>query len=294
MKKNENQVTKNLETKKCFIITPIGHDGSEINREAIGIVDVVLKPLLFELNCEVTSALDFNTGQITDQIIKSIYESDLIIANLTEQNPNVMYELALAHAFEKKTIHIIQKGGLAPFDVGVHKYYEYVNDVRGAQELEVVLRGVVQTALFNEEIVSNPVVGALTSYNVAQPKHLELNMLDAIEALIDKKLNGLTLGNIGKSNEVTSDNNKYDASINYKIDNNIANNLQKEYLNKLSPFSKLSQNERDELARWLHKARQSKSLVTDDIEDMSLKLDIDFDCFYKFVTESCRIYPLPF
>lgn len=40
-------------------------------------------------------------GRITDQIIDSIRNADAIIADLTGNNPNVMYELGYAHALSR-------------------------------------------------------------------------------------------------------------------------------------------------------------------------------------------------
>ena len=56
-------------------------------------------------------------GMITSQIIQRIIDSPLVIADLTESNPNVFYELAIRHAIRKPLVQIIQKGDKIPFDV---------------------------------------------------------------------------------------------------------------------------------------------------------------------------------
>ena len=56
-------------------------------------------------------------GMITSQIIQKIIDSPLVIADLTESNPNVFYELAIRHAIRKPLVQIIQKGDKIPFDV---------------------------------------------------------------------------------------------------------------------------------------------------------------------------------
>jgi len=43
-------------------------------------------------------------GRITDQVLRAIDESPFLIADMTDNNPNVMYELGYAHALEKPTI----------------------------------------------------------------------------------------------------------------------------------------------------------------------------------------------
>ena len=45
-----------------------------------------------------------NQQNILADIISPIYEADVVLADLTGLNPNVMYELGIAHSFNKKTI----------------------------------------------------------------------------------------------------------------------------------------------------------------------------------------------
>ncbi|OAN12719.1 hypothetical protein D3D03_09170 [Exiguobacterium sp. RIT452] len=56
-------------------------------------------------------------GEILPSIIKSILEARIIVVNLNGRNPNVFYELGIAHALGKKTILISKFGEELPFDV---------------------------------------------------------------------------------------------------------------------------------------------------------------------------------
>lgn len=42
---------------------------------------------------------EFEIGSINDRVIKNVYNADLVIANLTTLNPNVMFELAMGYLF---------------------------------------------------------------------------------------------------------------------------------------------------------------------------------------------------
>jgi hypothetical protein len=50
------------EKKKCFIITPIGPDDSIIRRQADGVIDAVIEPVLESLGFNVTVAHRMNEG----------------------------------------------------------------------------------------------------------------------------------------------------------------------------------------------------------------------------------------
>jgi hypothetical protein len=74
-----------------------------------------------------TLSVDLATpGNIMNQVWKDIRRSDVVLADLTGMNPNVFYELGLAHALGKDTILIKQiDADAVPFDVQSHKYCEY-------------------------------------------------------------------------------------------------------------------------------------------------------------------------
>jgi len=76
-------------------------------------------------------------GRITDQIIEAIRSADLLIADLSDTNPNVMYELGLAHTMGKPAIIITQDLHSSPFDVRHFRMILYdrsrlVKDLRSA------------------------------------------------------------------------------------------------------------------------------------------------------------------
>jgi hypothetical protein len=50
-------------------------------------------------------------------VIKLLYGADLVVADLTGANPNVVYELAVRHSFNKISIHLIDKAEQIPFDL---------------------------------------------------------------------------------------------------------------------------------------------------------------------------------
>ena len=70
-------------------------------------------------------------GGIVEKIRKSIEEADLIIAEMTDLNPNVYYEVGLAHALNKRVILITQSIENLPFDLrGMrHIIYETAYDL---------------------------------------------------------------------------------------------------------------------------------------------------------------------
>jgi hypothetical protein len=56
-------------------------------------------------------------GMISEQVLKYLVRSRLVIADLSFHNPNVFYELAIRHMTGLPTVHLIRKGDQIPFDL---------------------------------------------------------------------------------------------------------------------------------------------------------------------------------
>ncbi len=145
--------------KSCFIITPIGATNSEIFRHAKGVIESVLKPTLSEYGFDrIEAAYEINiSGLITTQIVERIVKADLVIANLTNNNSNVMYELALRHVMAKPIIHICENGQNLPFDIKDNRVIFYENDMLGVCELKEAIRKYVEEIKIVEKNDSNPI-----------------------------------------------------------------------------------------------------------------------------------------
>jgi hypothetical protein len=179
---------KPFEGKTCFVITPIGGDGTSIRREADGIVDEVLIPVLEgQLGFEVKVAHRIEvTGSISQQVIRGVMESDLAICNLTTLNPNVMYELALRHAARLPVVTIASDSTNLPFDVAEDRVIFYQNDIMGAHKLKDNLKPMVINCMSDDE-PDNPVYRAIKASKVIKEVHAtggsEAAIFDAIDQL---------------------------------------------------------------------------------------------------------------
>jgi hypothetical protein len=109
-------------SKVCFIVSPIGADGSEQRQHADLVLGSLIEPALQELGLKPVRADQISKpGLITGQVIEHIAKAALVIADLSFANPNVYYELALRHAARRPVVQITRSSDKLPFDVGQYR-----------------------------------------------------------------------------------------------------------------------------------------------------------------------------
>jgi hypothetical protein len=104
--------------KTCFVICPIGEQESETRKRSDQVLKHIIRPAVESCGYGAVRADEIDKpGIITSQVIQHIVSDQLVVADLTERNPNVFYELAIRHALRKPLVQIIKKGESIPFDV---------------------------------------------------------------------------------------------------------------------------------------------------------------------------------
>lgn len=131
------------ETKKgnngndCFIIMPIadqeGYDKGHFNK---------VYEDLFKVACNKSGFNAIRADEVKQtnlihlDILQKLIESPMAICDLSNRNPNVLFELGLRQAFDKPTVLVQECGTPKIFDISPLRYTEYRKELKYREVLE--------------------------------------------------------------------------------------------------------------------------------------------------------------
>jgi hypothetical protein len=144
--------------RKVFVVSPIGKAGSDVNRRANYALKYLIRAALQEPDWVVHRA-DEGTSpdSIGHHVIKQIADADLIVADLTDHNPNVFYELAIAHGWRKPVVHLNTVGQSVPFDiVDLRTIFYDITDLASVEQCIIKLREYAEAVIGKGEELVTP------------------------------------------------------------------------------------------------------------------------------------------
>lgn len=78
---------------------------------------------------------------IIQEVVNLIWRSAIVIVDLTHRNPNVLYEMGIAHTLGREVIPISQEIESVPFDLRHHRVCKYFPNDEGLEDLRHKLKG---------------------------------------------------------------------------------------------------------------------------------------------------------
>ena len=116
----------------AFMVMPFGPEDLQI------VYDDFVKPVV-EFKCGLTCVRGddmFGSDVIIENVLAAICEAKVVIADLTGQNPNVFYEVGVAHAIGAPVLLLTQSLSDVPFDLRHRRVLVYEYSPRGCKRLE--------------------------------------------------------------------------------------------------------------------------------------------------------------
>jgi len=163
----DNSQLENDGLSSCFVISPVGPEGSQIRRLADDLLDYVFAPAAEACGFAVLRADRLPTpGQVTPQLIDHLTRADVVIADLSGHNPNVMYELAVRHATGKPVIQLMAGDDPLPFDIKDYRTIPFqlnngALELRTADQLKADIEAQLREVREGRAEAANPVAAAV-------------------------------------------------------------------------------------------------------------------------------------
>lgn len=123
------------ERPKLFVVTQYGEPYDALFNH-------VIEPLAEKKGLFAFRAKDiYKPGFILSDIIESVVDSEIIVAEITPGNPNVFYELGYAHALKKTAILLADTALVKqlPFDISGYRVIFYDNTIKGKSDVDTIL-----------------------------------------------------------------------------------------------------------------------------------------------------------
>ena len=178
----------------CFVIMPFSSSATCTEAEWTQIFEEVIKPAIeaASYDCRRSTA---TRGNLIKGIIQDLDASWVVLADLTDRNPNVFYELGVRHALKDRTILIAQNRDDIPFDL--QSYANHVYDWRtgeGKAQFAEQIKALLEDVDRDPDRSDNPVSDFLVSpVRRDQPAAAVAARLDDIENRLDSFEGGLQL-----------------------------------------------------------------------------------------------------
>lgn len=132
--------------KICFIVTAIGESGTPTRERSDKVYKYLIAPVCEELGYKPIRVDHVNAvDNINETIINHLKTAPMVIADMTDHNPNAFYELGFRQALELPLVPIIESGGKIPFDVITTRTVFYDTDVSKIEESKSNLKAKIKS-----------------------------------------------------------------------------------------------------------------------------------------------------
>lgn len=174
--------------KRCFVVAPIGDADSETRKRSDQVLRHVIRPAVGQCGYNAVRADEISApGMITSQVIQHVVNDPLVVADLTDRNPNVFYELAIRHALSKPLVQIIQHDETLPFDVAeTRTIFVDHKDLDSVEEAKTEMVKQIRHLETDSSDIETPISVSLDLQRLRQsPNPGERSLADLVAAVVE-------------------------------------------------------------------------------------------------------------
>jgi len=185
-------------TKSIFVIMPFSSTNSHKEEEWTEIYEEIFKPAIEDCDYLCERAIP-STGSLIKSIIEKLKNSNIVLADITDRNPNVFYELGVRHCLNKRTIIVSQKEEDIPSDLKGYWSVIYGVMPKGVSKFKNDIRRIISEIERDPERSDNPVSDFLDLEFIVHDRTKAIfseveslrNKVKQLEFLLDEEKTGI-------------------------------------------------------------------------------------------------------
>jgi hypothetical protein len=170
--------------RECFVISPIGSAGSPERERSDGVLNFIISNAARELDLIAVRGDQLaEPGQITRQILDHVVGAKAAVADLTDLNPNVFYELAVRHTARLPVALIAEQGCKLPFDIAqMRTIFFKSNNLQSADECRSQIVSHLRRAM-EKDAVDSPIATSIDVRKLAEGSSADRSIADILTAV---------------------------------------------------------------------------------------------------------------
>jgi hypothetical protein len=187
--------------KEVFVIMPFSDTKSCTEAQWTEIFEEVFKPAFKEIDYSCERAKP-ETGSLIKSIITKLHNSFIVLADITDRNANVFYELGVRHSLSKRTIIVTQDANHIPSDLKGYWSIVYSTTPSGVKKFKHDIKELVTNIEKNPLVSDSPVSDFLDNELFGLSKQTlktTLKKLMALKTELTGNINTLTIVITNKS-----------------------------------------------------------------------------------------------
>ena len=180
----------------CFVLMPISDPEGYSQGHFKRVYQDILKPACEMAGYRAVRADEVSqTNLIQLDILQKLLDAPMVLCDLSNRNPNVMFELGVRQAFDKPVV-LVQKIGTKPiFDIAPLRYTDYRNQRiydEVVEDQKKIAESIIETNKeFSLNLGVNSIVKLLSLTKSASLKDLHNSGKDTLLQLIRAEISGL-------------------------------------------------------------------------------------------------------
>lgn len=180
--------------KICYVIMPFSKTENVQKEQWLKIYENLFKPIIEDSKFGYTCVKsESNTGSFTKEIVHNLKNAKTVLADISDFNHNVMWELGVRHALSKRTIMVAREDMVSkiPSDITNYVVIPYSEGITEYKEFKEKIHNIFQKIEDDPDFSDSPVFDSLIDEELIRSSTEKTKILNNLAGLSSELLYNL-------------------------------------------------------------------------------------------------------